>query len=134
LEKQFDNSSDLNIQIHNFKQLFMSFDAPLRSGKHLGDPKKGSAAKRIHMFLRWMVRSEEKGVDFGIWKDVNASQLYCPLDIHSGNVARKLDLLNRKQNDQKALQELSIALKKLDPKDPVKYDFALFGLGVFEKF
>ncbi len=134
LEKQFDNSEDLNIQIHNFKKLFMSFDAPLRSGKHLGDPKKGSAAKRIHMFLRWMVRSDDKGVDFGIWKEVNPSQLYCPLDIHSGNVARKLKLLDRKQNDQKALQELSLALKKLDPKDPVKYDFALFGLGVFEKF
>ena len=134
LEKQFDNSQDLNIQIHNFKKLFMSFDAPLRSGKHLGDPKKGSAAKRIHMFLRWMVRSGDKGVDFGIWKEVNPSQLYCPLDIHSGNVARKLKLLDRKQNDQKALQELSLALKKLDPKDPVKYDFALFGLGVFEKF
>ncbi len=134
LEKQFDNSEDLNIQIHNFKKLFMSFDAPLRSGKHLGDPKKGSAAKRIHMFLRWMVRSGDKGVDFGIWKEVNPSQLYCPLDIHSGNVARKLKLLDRKQNDQKALQELSLALKKLDPKDPVKYDFALFGLGVFEKF
>ena len=134
LEKQFNNSEDLNIQIHNFKKLFMSFDAPLRSGKHLGDPKKGSAAKRIHMFLRWMVRSGDKGVDFGIWKEVNPSQLYCPLDIHSGNVARKLKLLDRKQNDQKALQELSLALKKLDPKDPVKYDFALFGLGVFEKF
>lgn len=134
LEKQFNNSEDLNIQIHNFKKLFMSFDAPLRSGKHLGDPKKGSAAKRIHMFLRWMVRSDAKGVDFGIWKEVNPSQLYCPLDIHSGNVARKLKLLDRKQNDQKALQELSLALKKLDPKDPVKYDFALFGLGVFEKF
>jgi uncharacterized protein (TIGR02757 family) len=134
LEKQFNNSEDLNIQIHNFKKLFMSFDAPLRSGKHLGDPKKGSAAKRIHMFLRWMVRSDAKGVDFGIWKEVNPSQLYCPLDIHSGNVARKLKLLARKQNDQKALQELSLALKKLDPKDPVKYDFALFGLGVFEKF
>jgi uncharacterized protein (TIGR02757 family) len=134
LEKQFDNSEDLNVQIHNFKKLFMSFDAPLRSGKHLGDPKKGSAAKRLHMFLRWMVRSGDKGVDFGIWKEVNPSQLYCPLDIHSGNVARKLKLLDRKQNDQKALQELSLALKKLDPKDPVKYDFALFGLGVFEKF
>ncbi len=134
LEKQFNNSEDLNIQIHNFKKLFMSFDAPLRSGKHLGDPKKGSAAKRIHMFLRWMVRSDAKGVDFGIWKQVDPSQLYCPLDIHSGNVARKLKLLERKQNDQKALQELSLALKKLDPKDPVKYDFALSGLGVFEKF
>ncbi len=134
LEKQFNKSEDLNIQIHNFKKLFMSFDAPIRSGKHLGDPSKGSAAKRLHMFLRWMVRSNAKGVDFGIWKDVSSSKLYCPLDIHSGNVARKLNLLQRKQNDQKALQELSIALKKLDPRDPVKYDFALFGLGVFEKF
>jgi len=86
------------------------------------------------MFLRWMVRDDKTGVDFGIWNQVNPSQLSCPLDVHSGNVARKLGLLKRKQNDGKALLELDTALRKLDPTDPVKYDFALFGLGVFEGF
>ena len=86
------------------------------------------------MFLRWMVRSADKGVDFGIWKNISPAKLSCPLDVHSGNVGRKLKLLKRKQNDTKALAELDINLRKLDPNDPVKFDFALFGLGVFEKF
>ena len=86
------------------------------------------------MFLRWMVRQDQAGVDFGIWKSLSPSQLSCPLDVHSGKVARKLGLLKRKQNDAKALMELDISLRKLDLKDPVKYDFALFGLGVFEGF
>ncbi len=86
------------------------------------------------MFLRWMVRQDKAGVDFGLWKTLSPAQLSCPLDIHSGNVARKLGLLTRKQNDAKALFELDTNLRKLDPLDPVKYDFALFGLGVFEKF
>lgn len=86
------------------------------------------------MYLRWMVRKDNKGVDLGIWKSISPSLLSCPLDVHSGNVARKLDLLHRKQNDAKALDELDENLRKLDPNDPVKYDFALFGLGVFEGF
>jgi len=86
------------------------------------------------MFFRWMVRPRNQGVDFGIWEQISPNQLSCPLDVHSGNVARKLGLLKRKQNDGKALLELDTALRKLDPNDPVKYDFALFGLGVFEKF
>ena len=86
------------------------------------------------MFLRWMCRQDHKGVDLGIWKNIAPSKLSCPLDVHSGNVARKLGLLNRKQNDAKALNELDTQLRMLDPTDPVKYDFALFGLGVFEKF
>ena len=86
------------------------------------------------MFLRWMVRKDNVGVDFGIWDSITPSQLSCPLDVHSGNVARKLGLLKRKQNDAKALYELDTSLRFLDPIDPVKYDFALFGLGVFEKF
>ncbi|HSM63926.1 MAG TPA: DUF2400 family protein, partial [Gillisia sp.] len=94
----------------------------------------GSAAKRINMYLRWMVRKDERGVDFGIWKEVSPSILSCPLDVHSGNVARKLGLLKRKQNDAKAVLELDNALRAMDLNDPVKYDFALFGLGVFEKF
>lgn len=86
------------------------------------------------MFLRWMIRKDTTGVDFGIWDSLSSAQLSCPLDVHSGNVARKLNLLTRKQNDGKALLELDTSLRKLDAYDPVKYDFALFGLGVFEKF
>lgn len=86
------------------------------------------------MFLRWMIRQDKAGVDFGIWNKCSMSQLSCPLDVHSGNVARKLGLLTRKQNDWKALEELDGSLRRLDRNDPVKYDFALFGLGVFEKF
>jgi uncharacterized protein (TIGR02757 family) len=86
------------------------------------------------MMLRWFCRQDNKGVDLGIWKSIPTSALSCPLDVHSGNVARKLELLTRKQNDAKALAELDFNLRKLDPNDPVKYDFALFGLGVFEKF
>lgn len=86
------------------------------------------------MFLRWMVRQDNAGVDFGVWNSLSPSQLSCPLDVHSGNVARKLGLLTRKQNDAKALAELDANLRVLDPIDPVKYDFALFGLGVFEGF
>lgn len=120
--------------IHEFKKLFFSIPHPARTAKHVSDPMKNSAAKRINMFLRWMVRQDQAGVDFGIWKSISPSLLSCPLDVHSGNVARSLGLLTRKQNDAKALQELDTALRELDPNDPVKYDFALFGLGVFEGF
>lgn len=120
--------------IHQFKKVFFEIEHSNRTQKHISDPLKNSAAKRINMFLRWMVRNDNTGVDFGIWKTLSPSQLSCPLDVHSGNVARKLGILNRKQNDAKALFELDTNLRKLDIKDPVKYDFALFGLGVFENF
>ena len=120
--------------IHNLKKIFFEIPHLQRTKKHLSDPLKNSAAKRINMFLRWMVRNDQTGVDFGIWKTHNAANLSCPLDVHSGNVARKLALLSRKQNDWKAVTELDTNLRKLDHEDPVKYDFALFGLGVFEKF
>jgi len=120
--------------ISEFKKIFFEVNHLTRTEKHLPDPLSGSAAKRINMYLRWMCRKDNKGVDFGIWNSISPSQLSCPLDVHSGNVARKLELLTRKQNDSKALFELDNNLRKLDPKDPVKYDFALFGLGVFEKF
>lgn len=120
--------------IHEFKKIFFEVEHLQRTQKHISDPLNNSAAKRINMFLRWMVRQDKKGVDFGIWKTISPSALSCPLDVHSGNVARKLGLLNRKQNDAKALAELDLQLRKLDPNDPVKYDFALFGLGVFEGF
>lgn len=120
--------------IHEFKKVFFELPHSLRTEKHLGDPMKNSAAKRINMYLRWMVRKDQAGVDLGIWKNISPSQLSCPLDVHSGNVARKLNLLKRKQNDAKAVLELDNSLRALDPQDPVKYDFALFGLGVFEGF
>jgi uncharacterized protein (TIGR02757 family) len=99
----------------------------------VSDPFAGSAAKRINMFLRWMVRKDDAGVDFGLWKTISPAILSCPLDVHSGNVARKLGLLLNKKNNAKAVLELDQALRRLDPADPVKYDFALFGLGVFER-
>ncbi len=120
--------------IHNFKKTFFETNHLPRTQKHISDPQKGSAAKRINMFLRWMVRDATKGVDFGIWKTHNPAHLHCPLDVHTGNIARKLKILKRKQNDWKSIQELDAVLRKFDKKDPVKYDFALFGLGVFEKF
>ncbi len=134
LENVFAANNSINLQnrISAFKQIFFEIDHPLRTTKHISDPLKGSSSKRINMFLRWVSRNDKKGVDFGIWKSVSPSELSCPLDVHSGNVARTLGILNRKQNDQTALQELDEALRKFDPTDPVKYDFALFGLGVFE--
>lgn len=120
--------------IQEFRNLFFSMPYNPRTGKHVASPADGSAAKRINMFLRWMVRNDKRGVDFGIWKQIRPSQLSCPLDLHSGNVARKLGLLTRKQNDAKALYELDSGLRLMDPDDPVKYDFALFGLGVFDRF
>ena len=120
--------------IHEFKTIFFEIPHERRTQKHISDPLNGSAAKRINMFLRWMVRNDKTGVDFGLWKSLSPAQLSCPLDVHSGNVARKLGLLTRKQNDAKALAELDASLRKMDKTDPVKYDFALFGLGVFEGF
>ena len=131
---QYQDLERINDAIPHFKKYFFSIPHPIRTQKHVSDPSKKSAAKRINMFFRWMVRNNKQGVDFGIWKQIQASQLSCPLDVHSGNVARKLGILLRKQNDAKALLELDTALRKMDPNDPVKYDFALFGLGVFEKF
>jgi len=124
----------LQHSIHNLKKIFFEIEHLPRTQKHISDPLKNSTAKRINMFLRWMVRKDNVGVDFGIWQSLSPAQLSCPLDIHSGNVARKLGLLMRKQNDAKALSELDNSLRKLDVRDPVKYDFSLFGLGVFEGF
>lgn len=130
----FQEKDSMQGAISKFKSLFFENQALLRSSKHVSDPLKGSAAKRINMYLRWMVRKDQAGVDFGLWKNISIHKLSCPLDVHSGNVARKLGLLHRKQNDAKALSALDQSLRKLDPLDPVKYDFALFGLGVFEGF
>ena len=120
--------------IHEFRRIIFEPPHDKRAEKHISDPFKGSAAKKINMYLRWMIRKDTNGVDFGIWKSISPSVLSCPLDVHSGNVARKLGLLTRKQSDAKAVSELDESLRELDSNDPVKYDFALFGLGVFEGF
>jgi uncharacterized protein (TIGR02757 family) len=127
-------SDSLQSAITEFKKIFFELEHSIRTEKHVSDPSKNSSSKRINMWLRWNCRQDSKGVDLGIWKNISPAKLSCPLDVHSGNVARKLGLLTRTQNDGKALSELDSNLRLLDPKDPVKYDFALFGLGVFEKF
>lgn len=120
--------------IDNFRQVFVNDpDFPMRTGKHVASPSRKSACKRINMFLRWMVRKDDRGVDFGIWKSIQPYQLICPLDVHVDRIARKLGLLKRKQKDWQAALELTENLKRFDPDDPVKYDFALFGMGVFEQ-
>lgn len=112
------------------REVFFEIPFPERTGKHLANVNKNSAAKRLNMFLRWMVRNNNNSVDFGLWKNINPSHLMIPLDVHTGNVARELGLLKRKQNDWKSLEELMIVLREFDADDPVKYDFALFGIGV----
>lgn len=131
---EFKTSDSLQPAIHQLRNIFFEIPHPSRTEKHISDPDKGSAAKKINMFLRWMVRKDNRGVDFGIWEAISPSILSCPLDVHSGNVARKLGLLTRKQNDAKSVIELDTVLRSFDDKDPVKYDFALFGLGAIEKF
>jgi len=128
------NIQDNSLQpaITAFKKAFFEITHLPRTQKHVSDPTAGSAAKRINMYLRWMIRQDKAGVDLGLWKGIPAAALSCPLDVHSGNVARKLGLLTRKQNDSRALAELDSRLRLMDAADPVKYDFALFGLGVFE--
>lgn len=125
---------DMKKSIHHFKKVFFEIEHPKRTEKHVADPLKKSSAKRINMFLRWMCRKDKQGVDFGIWNAIEPKSLMCPLDVHSGNVARKLGLLNRSQNDWQAVEELTNQLRVFDKNDPVKYDFSLFGLGVFEGF
>jgi uncharacterized protein (TIGR02757 family) len=120
--------------IHQFYSYF--FDdiwAPERTKKHVSSPQKNSACKRICMFLRWMVREDTKGVDFGLWKKIKPKQLICPLDVHSQRTAEKLGLINPGMANWKKAVELTEELKKIDPKDPVKYDFALYGMGIEEK-
>jgi uncharacterized protein (TIGR02757 family) len=131
---KYQTHDSLQPAIHELKKEFFNIPHLERTRKHLPDPMTGSAAKKINMYLRWMIRQDNAGVDFGIWKNVPQSILSCPLDVHSGNVARKLGLLFRKQNDAKAVQELDGVLRQLDCNDPVKYDFALFGLGVYKDF
>ncbi len=138
LEKLFivpPTDSTIGNGIRNFHNAFFNLpDFPNRTRKHLATPDRKSACKRINMYLRWMVRNDKAGVDFGIWNRISPSQLICPIDLHVERVARKLKLLKRKQVDWEAAVELTNNLKLLDQRDPVKYDFALFGLGVEERF
>lgn len=135
LENAFHSTDNqLSTKISNFRTIFMEVTHEKRSEKHISNPLSGSASKRLVMFLRWMVRSDMKGVDFGLWKSIERSSLMIPLDVHTGNIATKLGLISTKQFSWKTNEELISKLKKFDPIDPAKYDFALFGLGAFEKF
>jgi uncharacterized protein (TIGR02757 family) len=123
-------NGELRDRIIAFRKIFFQLPSPSRTGKHVSDPGKKSSAKRICMFLRWMVRKDGHGVDFGIWRSLSPADLMLPLDVHTGNVGRSLGLLTRKQNDWTAVEEITRQLRTFDPSDPVKYDFALFGMGV----
>lgn len=132
--KGYKKNHSIKDSIIYFRKIFFEGEHFKRTEKHISSPENNSSCKRINLFLRWMIRNDKRGVDFGIWNNFSASDLLCPLDLHSGNVSRKLGLLTRKQNNWKAVEELTANLRKFDPDDPVKYDFALFGIGVFEKF
>lgn len=121
---------DLKHHIFNFRELFLDVPHLSRSEKHISNPAQKSSAKRLCMYLRWMVRKDKNGVDFGIWNRIPQKELCLPLDVHTGNVSRALGLLKRTQNDWQAVEEITSVLRAMDPEDPVKYDFALFGLGV----
>ncbi|MEQ9188867.1 MAG: TIGR02757 family protein [Cryomorphaceae bacterium] len=132
LEKAFGGHGDKSMQkrLHTFRNLFFESDHLKRTVKHVSDPAKGSTAKRLNMYLRWMVRSDKEGIDFGIWESIKPKELMIPLDVHTSTVGRELGLLKRKQNDWKAVEELTEALRLFDADDPIKYDLALFGMGV----
>ena len=132
--KGYKNENSVFSAITYFRNIFFELPHLQRTEKHIANVMKNSAAKRINMFLMWMVRKDNRGVHFGLWDKISPADLIIPLDIHTGNTARSLELLTRKQNDRKAAEELTNNLKKFEPEDPVKYDFALFGLGVFEGF
>ena len=136
LENVFQNGYLLENSIFGslkyFREVFLSIPFNKHVTKHISDVKSNSAAKRLNMFLRWMVRNDKMGVDFGLWKNITTSALMLPLDVHTGNVARGLGLLNRTQNDWKAVEEITSVLRTFDSSDPIKYDYALFSIGVFE--
>lgn len=132
-ETGYKNGGTIHNSLNHFYQLFFELEGE-RTRKHISNVKEGASAKRLNMYLRWMCRTDKSGVDFGLWKGIPKSELMLPLDVHTGNVGRKLGLLHRRSNDWKAVEEITASLRKFDSEDPVKYDFALFGLGVFEKF
>lgn len=127
-------SGGISGAIAHFRKVFISDGTPGGIARHISDVEKGSAAKRLNLFLMWMVRSDRSGVHFGLWKVIPASALMIPLDTHVARVARDLGLLTRRTNDWIAVEELTKQLRKFDPEDPCRYDFSLFGLGIFDKF
>ena len=129
-ESSYLRTHDLRETLGLFRDEFLRAEHFPRSEKHISDARKGSAAKRLNVFLMWMVRRDANGVHFGLWRKIPMSALLIPLDVHCGNVARSLGILTRKQNDWKAVEELTAVLRGFDPEDPVRYDFALFGMGV----
>ncbi len=129
-QDQWNQTGDLRTVLSRFRALFFSFDHPSRCEKHLSSIDKGAGCKRINMFLRWMVRRDGRGVDFGLWRDIPMSALYLPIDVHAGNMGRALGLLVRKQNDWRAVEEITANLREFDPEDPVRYDYSLFGAGI----
>jgi uncharacterized protein (TIGR02757 family) len=126
----YNQNHSISDSINAFRNRFVNVDIPSRTLKHTPNINAGSAAKRLNMYLRWMVRPNTEGVDFGLWTEIPTSALLIPLDVHSGRVARGLGLLQRQQNDFKAVEELTAELRQFDSNDPIKYDFALFGMGV----
>lgn len=133
-EKEYAKTSDIREVMNRFRDLFFELEHPARVEKHLSSITKGAACKRVNMFLRWMVRDDSTGVDFGLWKTIPSSALYLPLDVHSATVGRGLGLLERKQNDWKSVEEITENLRTFDPLDPIRYDYALFGVGVNHDF
>jgi len=132
-ENGFQDSGTVYGALENFHRIFFELEGE-RTRKHVSNVAKGASAKRLNMYLRWMCRQDKAGVDFGLWQGIPQSDLLLPLDLHTGNVGRKLGLLQRRSNDWKAVKEITTSLRNFDSNDPIKYDFALFGLGVFEKF
>ncbi len=132
--KGFNHGGTVRSALEHLHVVFFETMGDRHARKHLSEVSKGASGKRLNMFLRWMVRNDEKGVDFGLWKNIPVSSLMLPLDVHTGSVARKLGLLSRKSNDWQAVEEVTANLRQFDPVDPVRYDFALFGLGAFENF
>jgi uncharacterized protein (TIGR02757 family) len=131
------NKEDENVEgaLNGFYKYFFSLeDVPIRTLKHIASPHKNSTCKRLNMYLRWMVRKDKHGVDFGLWKKIQPAQLVIPVDVHVARVARHFNLLDRKQTDWQTAIELTRVFKQIDNSDPARYDFALFGLGVLEKF
>lgn len=129
-EREWERTGDMQAVLSAFYSEFFSVEHLPRCRKHISSIDKGAACKRLNMYLRWMVRRDDRGVDFGLWERIPASALYLPLDVHSGNMGRALGLLGRKQNDWKAVEEITAALREYDPKDPVRFDFSLFGAGI----
>ena len=132
-ENSYAKTKSIKQTLIDFRKIFFSCNFPKRTEKHIADVAKGAAGKRLNMFLMWLCRKDKSGVHFGLW-DIPTADLMLPLDVHTASTGRKLNLITRKQNDWKTVEEITSNLRKLDPSDPVKYDFALFGLGIFEHF